>query len=240
MSDSYKIQKIILHDFNNMNKQWTVLYPKTSGDMVVGQVSDSKLFDGHSTEDFMPSTFSSYMRVEDKQTTGTTTKKVPQGLLAKELIVAQNYNKMEDWVEKNRSANENSIWVKNNVYVEDGKKLLVTKEYVDNVHGQLLGNGLTTQSGEIYHHLVQHAEKADRLTTGALINGVNFDGSANIEIPFCFISNTPPTNTKLLWIKSDTHTICYYDNSQNGWVPTTGVWSEDANKKWNSALNDFI
>ena len=217
MSDSYKIQKIILHDFNNMNKQWTILYPKTSGDMVVGQVSDSKLFDGHSTEDFMPSTFSSYMRVEDKQTTGTTTKKVPQGLLAKELIVAQNYNKMEDWVEKNRSANENSIWVKNNVYVENGKKLLATKEYVDNAHGQLLGNGLTTQSGEIYHHLVQHA-----------------------EIPFCFISNTPPTNTKLLWIKSDTHTICYYDNSKNGWVPTTGVWSEDANKKWNSALNNFI
>ena len=57
MSGAYKIQKIVLHDFNNMNKQWAILYPKTSGDMVVGQVSDSKLFDGHPTEDFMPSKY---------------------------------------------------------------------------------------------------------------------------------------------------------------------------------------
>ena len=240
MSGAYKIQKIVLHDFNNMNKQWAILYPKTSGDMVVGQVSDSKLFDGHPTEDFMPSTFSTYMRVVDKKTTSSGIKKVPQGLLAKEFIVAQNYDKMEDWVEANRGSTENSIWVKDKVYVENGKKELSTVEYVDDVHGQLLGSGPITQTGEIYNHLVHHSEVADKLTKSVLINGINFDGSKNIDIPFCYISNTPPTNTKLLWIKEDTHTICYYDGLKSAWVPTTSVWSEDANKKWNSSLNVFM
>ena len=62
---------------------------------------------------------------------------------------------------------------------------------------------------------------------------------ANFSLSPLF-ADTPPANTKLLWIKEDTHTICYYDGLKSAWVPTTSVWSEDANKKWNSSLNVFM
>ena len=50
---SYKAKKITLREFNNTNKQWEILYPQTTGDMVVGRVENSRLFDGKQQTEFM-------------------------------------------------------------------------------------------------------------------------------------------------------------------------------------------
>jgi hypothetical protein len=226
---SYKVQKIILHKFNNTSKLWTILYPKTSGDMVLGQVSDSKLFDGHETKDFMPSTFSSFMRVVD-------TSHKPQGFLAKKAIFHSDYDYMENYVNVNFPY-ENSVWVQNEVYVENGLKRLSTREYVDNVHGMLIGTPTltatgknTSTNGEIYNHLVYRAEEADKLTSPRNINNIPFDGTKDIFVPFYIVSDYPPANKELLWIKASTHVLCYYDKVKKNWYPTTAVWQEEKDK----------
>ncbi len=228
---SYKVKKIVLHTFNDINKQWSLLYPKTSGDMVEGRVENSRLFDGYETKDFLPSTFSSYMRVVsdlDKQT--------PQGMMTKGIVVTNDYDKDE------AKAKPNSIWVKGNVFVQNGALELSTKKYVDEIHGLLTTGDYTTtdstsaggkkntvQSGEIYNHLVYRSEKADKLTTPVKINSVVFDGTKDVEIPFYEVTDNPPALKSKLWIKASTHTIYYYDTTKSKWMPTTSVWEEEKN-----------
>lgn len=219
-----KIKKVTLEEFNDLNKTWSPIYPKTSGDMVIGRVEDARLFDGRETKDFMPSTFSSNMRV-----ISNLTKETPQGMLVKGLVVTSNYNKNESCMKPN------SIWVQGNVFVENGKLQLSTKKYVDEIYGALTGGTTdtsgknTTKSGEIYNHLVYRAEKADKLTTPVQINEVYFDGTKNIQIPFYEVSENAPANKTKLWIKKSTHTLYYYDSSAGKWMPTTSVWYEDRN-----------
>lgn len=228
---TYKVQKILLHTFDDLSKQWKILYPKTSGDMVEGRVENSRMFDGYEVKDFMPSTFTSYMRVID----GLTTKN-PQGIMARGIVVTNDYDKDEP------KAKPNSIWVKGNVFVQNGTLELSTKKYVDELHGTLTtgdytvtdsesagGKKNTTRSGEIYNHLVYRAEKADKLTTPVHINNVTFDGTKDIEIPMFEVSDTAPKNLKKLWIKASTHTIYYFDTASNKWLPTTSVWEEEKN-----------
>ena len=226
---AYKIKKIELKEFDDINKKWDIIYPKTSGDMIEGRVENSRLFDGRETSSFMPSTFSSNMRIVSDLTAQT-----PQGLITKGIVVTSAYDTDEP------KFKNNSIWVKGTVYITNGNYEVSTKKYVDEVHGMLTtgdytvtdslspgGKKNTTQSGEIYNHLVYRAEKADKLTTPIQINEVTFDGTSSIQIPFYEVSNNPPSNKTKLWIKKDTHTLYYFDSSSNKWMPTTSVWSED-------------
>ena len=226
-----KIKKVTLEEFNDLNKTWSPIYPKTSGDMVIGRVENARLFDGRETKDFMPSTFSSNMRV-----ISNLAKETPQGMLVKGLVVTSNYDKNEVGMAYN------SIWVQGTVKVNNGTLEVATQKYVDEIHGQLTtgdytvtdsqsagGKKNTTQSGEIYNHLVYRAEKADKLTTPVQINEVYFDGTKNIQIPFYEVSENAPANKTKLWIKKSTHTLYYYDSSAGKWMPTTSVWYEDRN-----------
>ena len=220
-----KIKKVTLEEFNDLNKTWSPIYPKTSGDMVVGRVENARLLDGRETKDFMPSTFSSNMRV-----ISDLAKQTPQGMLVRGLVVTSNYNENEP------KMMGNSIWVQGTVKVNNGTLEVATKKYVDEIHGTLTAGGYNatdgknnSKTGEIYNHLVYRAEKADKLTTPVKINEVSFDGTKDIQIPFYELSDTAPTNKKKLWIKKSTHTIYYYDSSANKWMPTTSVWYEDRN-----------
>jgi len=135
------------------------------------------------------------------------------------------------------------ITVKGNVYVANGTLQVATKKYVDEIHGSLISGDYTVtdplspeqkkntaQSGAIYNHLVYRSERADKLSPGAKINGVHFDGTHDIEVPFYKKSDSPPANKSLLWIHATNKTIYYYDQSEEKWMPTTSVWAEDSNK----------
>ena len=95
---NYKAKKIILREYNNLNKQWELLYPKTTGDMIEGRVENARLLDGKEPKDFMPSTFSSYMKITDPDNK-------PQGAIMRGLVVSVDYRRDEV------KAMNNSIWV---------------------------------------------------------------------------------------------------------------------------------
>jgi hypothetical protein len=224
---AYKAKKIILREFNNTNKQWEILYPQTTGDMVVGRVENSRLFDGKERTEFMPSSFANPLQIK-------TPDNKPQMMTVRGIVVSGDYNRDEV------KGKANSVWVKGNVFVQNGQLQVATKKYVDEVHSLLTtgeydvtdpqspeGKKNTTKSGEIYNHLVYRSEKADKLTTGSKINGVQFNGTADIEIPFYQVSVAPPTNKKMLWINESSKTIYFYSPKTQKWMPTTAVWSED-------------
>ena len=223
---SYKAKKITLREFNNTNKQWEILYPQTTGDMVVGRVENSRLFDGKQQTEFMPSYFANPLQIKNPDNK-------PQMLTTRGIVVSGDYSRDEI------KGKANSIWVKGNVYVLNGQYQVATQKYVDEMHAQLTtgnydvddedseGKKNTTQSGEIYNHLVYRSEKADRLTTGSKINGVQFNGEDDVEIPFYSVSPSPPSNKKLLWINESSKTIYFFSEQTQKWMPTTAVWSED-------------
>ena len=135
------------------------------------------------------------------------------------------------------------VTVKGNVYVNNGTLIVATKKYVDEIHSSLIsgdynitdplapeGKKNVAKSGAIYNHLVYRSERSDKLSPGAKINGVHFDGTQDIQIPFYQKSDSPPTNKRMLWIHAQSKTIYYFDESENKWMPTTSVWSEDVNR----------
>lgn len=121
---SYKAKKITLREFNNTNKQWEILYPQTTGDMVVGRVENSRLFDGKQQTEFMPSSFANPLQIKNPDNK-------PQMLTTRGIVVSGDYSRDEI------KGKANSVWVKGNVYVLNGQYQVATQKYVDEMHAQL-------------------------------------------------------------------------------------------------------
>ena len=197
-----KIDKIILQQYNDKTNAWTVLYPKTSGDMVSGRVDDSLKFNGLTTDKFMPSTFSSFLEVIDEN-------KTPQGLAANRIVVSTDY------VNDEAKVTANQMFVKGKLFVLNGQEV-ATQNDVDKMISKTTTNILASK--------VNASRLADKLSAAPTINDVVFDGTKNINIQMYVVSNTPPTNTSKLWIDGDGVVNYYYNNK---WNPCTAVWDED-------------
>lgn len=198
-----KIKKTILQQYNEKQNDWSVLYPKTSGDMVVGRVDNSLKFDGKTSDKFMPSTFSSFLEIKD-------TDNKPQGLAANRLIVSNDYKNDEQKVSVNQA------FIKGKLFVLNGQEV-ATQADINKMINKTITNVLASK--------VNAAVTADKLSTSPTINDVVFDGSKNINIQMFIISSIAPTDTTKLWIDATNSTINFYNNGK--WNPCTAVWDED-------------
>ncbi len=74
--------------------------------------------------------------------------------------------------------------------------------------------------GTIYgNNLVGNAATATRLATARTINGVAFDGSANINVKGFAAQSSAPGNTSLLWIDTTAKTGGLKYHNGSAWVP---------------------
>lgn len=197
-----KLKKITLKQYNDKTNSWTVLYPMTSGDMVKGMVDNSNKLNGKTSDQYMPSTFSSYMEVK-------TSDGKPQGICAGKLVISNDY------VNDEAKISDTQGYIKGKLFVRNGQEV-ATQDDLDKMISKTTSNILASK--------VNASRLADKLSASPTINDVVFDGTQNINIQCYEASNTPPTNTSKLWIDSD-HVIRFYQN--NTWNPCTAVFDED-------------
>ena len=118
-----KIKKLNLKEYDARNNTWTMLLPRTTGDMVIGRVNNSRKLDGKTADEFMPSKSDEAIILTD--TNGET-----QAIAVQKIVVGEDYSNM---LERTQNG---ELYVQGEAFAENGKKL-VTQEYVQHIVSSL-------------------------------------------------------------------------------------------------------
>lgn len=205
---SQKIKKISLKVYDDKTNSWVVLYPQTSADLVSGQVKDSLMLNGKTSDKYMSSVFDDICRI-------LTSDSKSQGISAGKLLISNDYKNDEIKVKNNQ------LYVKGEAFIKNGKSVATAED---------LNNMSTSIINSVNNSKVQNSLSADKLSGSPKINNIIFNGTQDITVPLYTISSTEPTDTSKLWIKTD-GTLNYFYNSK--WLPIVGVFADDANTTTN-------
>jgi hypothetical protein len=189
-----KTKRVVLQRFDAASHSWTAFFPSIDGESVTGQVGDSAKLAGKDASAYMPSKASA-LRVADEDNK-------PALLITGRAVVST-------LTEDENKASDNDLFVKGDIYARDGQRVATMAD-------------MTNVESRMKNFKVNQAVEAERLATPVKINGVLFDGTSNIDVPFFTVAASAPADTSRLWIHSVDHTINYYDGTK--WVAAVGVW----------------
>ena len=196
-----KIRKVTLKAYDGDNHEWVGIYPRTSGDRVVGQVPDSAKLGGQPPSAFMPA-YSDGAPVRILKSDGKST----QGLSCGKLVVSDN--PLTD--EKRVGAGD--AYFAGKLYAQNGRQVATLYD---------VSTTVSQIESAVVNSKVSAATTADRLTTPVTINGVKFDGSQSISTPVFICSSTPPADITKFWVDDD-HVLNFYANGK--WNQIVGAW----------------
>lgn len=181
-----------INQLNPETNKFEKFYPRTYGYLIKGTVNDSDKLNGKPSSSYMPSTFSSYMEIKGED-------KKYKGLICSKLVVG-NSNKITTLA-------DNQCWITGKLYVQNGEEVATKADLntlLKDVDSKIASNV----------EISKHSLTCDKLATPFHINGVECDGSQDINIPTVAVQPTEPTTNKSIWINPiDGNFYYYYKNN---------------------------
>lgn len=116
-----KIIKLDLSIFDEPNNSWTFIFPRTSGDMVIGRVGDSAKLGGKDASAFLSNIFDADLEIKDESNN-------MKGLVSGALVIS-------DDIDDKTHLNNNDAYIKGKLYIQGGQEVATLDTISDQVEG---------------------------------------------------------------------------------------------------------